>query len=313
MNYVFTDRVRKVLAMAREETIRLQHDHVNTEHQLLGLLREGGGGAVFILTRLSADPERIRARIEESASQGKAKIVLGELPYTSRAKKVLEFAMAEARELNHSYIDTEHLLLGLLREETGVAAEVLGQFGVTLERARQEAMLLPNGEPPERSDLQSSRGGWLRRLLGTGPKEGPQLDSLPITIDDTSSLSIYEQIVAQLQEAVATGRLESGERLPTVRRLAEELDIAPGTVARAYSELERLGVVVTEGARGTRVATRPKQPLAESERPETLVGLLRPVAVAAFHLGASGDELRGALEQAMRGIFTDGEEPAGGG
>jgi DNA-binding transcriptional regulator YhcF (GntR family) len=311
MNYAFTDRVRKVLAMAREEAIRLQHDHVDTEHQLLGLLREGGGGAVFVLTRLSAEPERIRARIEESVRRGKAKIALGELPYTSRAKQVLAFTMEESRGMGHTYVDTQHLLLGILREETGIAAEVLGQFGVTLERARQEAMWLPIGEASERSHLQASRGGWLRRLLGTGPEERPRPDSFPITVDDTSSLSIYEQIVAQLQEAVATGRLESGDRLPTVRRLAEELDIAPGTVARAYSELERLGVVVTEGARGTRVAARPKQPLPESERPATLVGLLRPVAVAAFHLGASGDELRRALEQAMRGIFTDGEEPDG--
>jgi DNA-binding transcriptional regulator YhcF (GntR family) len=311
MNYAFTDRVRKVLAMAREEAIRLQHDHVDTEHQLLGLLRERGGGAVFILTKLSAEPERIRAQVEEMMRPGRARGVMGKLPYSSHAKKVLEFAMAEARELNHSHVGTEHLLLGLLHEEAGIAVEVLGQFGVTLERARQEAVLLPKGEPPERGDPEAGPGGWLRRLLGTEPKGGPGPDSLPITLDDTSSLSIYEQIVAQLQEAVATGRLESGDRLPTVRRLAEELDVAPGTVARAYSELERLGVVVTEGARGTRVAARPRQPLAESERPETLAGLLRPVAVAAFHLGASGEELRRALEQAMRGIFTDGEEPAG--
>jgi GntR family transcriptional regulator len=94
-----------------------------------------------------------------------------------------------------------------------------------------------------------------------------------------------------------------------VRRLAEELDIAPGTVARAYSELERLGVVVTEGARGTRVAKQPKTPLPEAERPETLEGLLRPVAVAAFHLGATGEELRDALDRAMHGIFNGGDAP----
>jgi DNA-binding transcriptional regulator YhcF (GntR family) len=310
MNYHFTDRVRKVLAMAREEAIRLQHDHVDTEHQLLGLLRGEGGGAVFILTRLSAEPERIRARTEESVRRGEARATLAKLPYTPRAKNVLEYAMGEARELNHSYVGTEHLLLGLLREEKGVAAEVLGRLGVTLEQARQVAMELPD-RASERSGVQDGREGWLRRLLGTGPKVGPEPEPFPISIDDTSSLSIYEQIVAQLQEAVATGRLKAGDRLPTVRRLAEELDIAPGTVARAYSELERRGLVVTEGARGTRVAARPKQPLPGAERPETLVGLLRPVAVTAFHLGASGDELRRAMEQAMRGIFTDGEGPSG--
>ncbi len=111
--------------------------------------------------------------------------------------------------------------------------------------------------------------------------------------------------MAQVQEAVATGRLQPGERLPPVRRLADQLDIAPGTVARAYGELERLGMVVTEGARGTRVAERKQNPLPEAERPDTLVGLLRPVAVAAFHLGATAAELRTALEEAMRDIFGE--------
>ena len=119
MNYNFTDRVRKVLAMAREEAIRLQHDYVGTEHILLGLIREGEGVAAAVLMNLNVDLEQIHERIEESVRKGKATIALGELPYTSRAKKVLEYAMAEARELNHSYVGTEHLLLGLLREGEG--------------------------------------------------------------------------------------------------------------------------------------------------------------------------------------------------
>ncbi|HET7321233.1 MAG TPA: ATP-dependent Clp protease ATP-binding subunit, partial [Longimicrobiaceae bacterium] len=147
MNYNFTDRVRKVLAMAREEAIRLQHDYVGTEHILLGLIREGEGVAAAVLTNLSVDLEQVQERIEESVRRGKATIALGELPYTSRAKKVLEFAMAEARELNHSYVGTEHLLLGLLREEKGIAAEVLNQLGVTLEEARRQTLKLLGSEP----------------------------------------------------------------------------------------------------------------------------------------------------------------------
>jgi ATP-dependent Clp protease ATP-binding subunit ClpC len=147
MNYNFTDRVRKVLAMAREEAIRLQHDYVGTEHILLGLIREGEGVAAAVLTNLSVDVEQIQERIEESVRRGKATIALGELPYTSRAKKVLEFAMAEARELNHSYVGTEHLLLGLLREEKGIAAEVLNQLGVTLEEARRQTLKLLGSDP----------------------------------------------------------------------------------------------------------------------------------------------------------------------
>jgi ATP-dependent Clp protease ATP-binding subunit ClpC len=147
MNYNFTDRVRKVLSFAREEAIRLQHDYVGTEHMLLGLIREGTGVAAAVLTNLSVDLEEVAERIEESVRRGKATIALGELPYTSRAKKVLEFAMAEARELNHSYGGTEHLLLGLLREEKGIAAEVLNQLGATLEDARRQTLKLLGSEP----------------------------------------------------------------------------------------------------------------------------------------------------------------------
>ena len=140
MNYNFTDRVRKVLAMAREEAIRLQHDYVGTEHILLGLIREGEGVAAAVLQNLSVDLDQIHERVEESVRKGKATISLGELPYTSRAKKVLEFAMAEARDFNHSYVGTEHLLLGLLREEKGIAAQVLNSLGVTLNEAKRETL-----------------------------------------------------------------------------------------------------------------------------------------------------------------------------
>jgi ATP-dependent Clp protease ATP-binding subunit ClpC len=126
--------------MAREEAIRLQHDYVGTEHILLGLIREGEGVAAAVLTNLNVDLDQIHERVEESVRKGKATIALGELPYTSRAKKVLEFAMAEARDFNHSYVGTEHLLLGLLREEKGIAAQVLNSLGVTLEEARAETL-----------------------------------------------------------------------------------------------------------------------------------------------------------------------------
>ncbi|HEX6133527.1 MAG TPA: GntR family transcriptional regulator [Longimicrobiales bacterium] len=125
-----------------------------------------------------------------------------------------------------------------------------------------------------------------------------------IVLDDASSSSIYEQIVAQVKEAVATGALVAGARLPAVRALADQLDIAPGTVARAYGELERLGVVRTEGARGTRVAGRSEASRARADH-ETIVGLLRPAAVAAYHMGAGAQDVRVALESAMKGIFDD--------
>ncbi|HEX5435693.1 MAG TPA: Clp protease N-terminal domain-containing protein [Gemmatimonadaceae bacterium] len=278
--YNFTDHVRKILMAAREEAARLGHEYVGTEHLLLALVRERAGVGEAVLENLCGDPDELRHNVEARIKRGNAAFTgHPNLPYTSRAKKVLELAMTQARELNHSYVGTEHLLLGLVREEKGIAAQVLRDAGVTPANARAETV----------------------RLLG---EEREPRSRFTIAIDDSFSRSIYEQIIDQIREAVATRRLKPEERLPTVRQLADQLDIAPGTVARAYRELERLGIVVTEGARGTRVAARTDAGLPEAERPEALAGLMRPVVVAAFHLGASAAELRAALEQAMRGIFS---------
>jgi ATP-dependent Clp protease ATP-binding subunit ClpC len=148
--YNFTDRVRKVLQMAREEAARLHHEYVGTEHILLGLIREGEGVAAAVLTNLNVDLDDIQQKIEETVKKGKAAAAPGpDLPYTSRAKKVLELAMTEARELNHSYVGTEHLLLGLLREEKGIAAQVLTDAGVTLEQSRAETLRLLGSDMPQ--------------------------------------------------------------------------------------------------------------------------------------------------------------------
>src|SRR5574338_991594 len=151
--YNFTDRVRKVLQMAREEAARLHHEYVGTEHILLGLIREGEGVAAAVLQNLNVDLEEIQQKIEETVKKGKADAATApDLPYTSRAKKVLELAMTEARELNHSYVGTEHLLLGLLREEKGIAAQVLTDAGVSLEASRAETLrLLGSDLPPQQA------------------------------------------------------------------------------------------------------------------------------------------------------------------
>ena len=140
--YDFTERVRKVLAMAREESARLHHEYVGTEHMLLGLIREGESVAVEVLRRLSVDLNAVTQRIEDNIKAGRASHTGPELPYTSRAKKVLELATSVARELDHPYIGTEHLLLGLIREEKSIAAQVLYSFGVTEEAARRETVAL---------------------------------------------------------------------------------------------------------------------------------------------------------------------------
>ena len=136
--------------MAREEAARLHHEYVGTEHILLGLIREGEGVAAAVLQNLNVDLEEIQQKIEETVKKGKAAAATGpDLPYTSRAKKVLELAMTEARELNHSYVGTEHLLLGLLREEKGIAAQVLTDAGVNLEQSRAETLRLLGSDMPQ--------------------------------------------------------------------------------------------------------------------------------------------------------------------
>src|ERR1044072_2058478 len=157
--YNFTARVRKVLAMAREEAARLHHEYVATEHILLGLIREGEGVAPTVLQNLNVELEEIQQKIEETVKKGKAGQASGpDLPYTSRAKKVLELAMSEARELNHSYVGTEHLLLGLLREEKGIAAQVLTDAGVNLDAARAETLRILGTEMPQQSSGQPAAG-----------------------------------------------------------------------------------------------------------------------------------------------------------
>jgi len=136
--YNFTDRVRRVLALAREEAVRLQHQYIGTEHILLGLIREREGVGALVLRNFEIDLYAMRQAID-IATKGSAAPTSGpDLPYTPPAKQVLELAMKEATELHHSYVGTEHLLLGLLGEAKGSAAQVLGSFGVTLETARTE-------------------------------------------------------------------------------------------------------------------------------------------------------------------------------
>ena len=169
--YNFTDRVRKVLQMAREEAARLHHEYVGTEHILLGLIREGEGVAAAVLQNLNVDLEEIQQKIEETVKKGKAAAAAGpDLPYTSRAKKVLELAMTEARELNHSYVGTEHLLLGLLREEKGIAAQVLTDAGVNLEQSRAETLRLLGSDMP----ASAPRRGAGRQPRRPSPRRSPR-------------------------------------------------------------------------------------------------------------------------------------------
>jgi ATP-dependent Clp protease ATP-binding subunit ClpC len=155
----FTDRARKVMTYARKEAIRFNHDYVGTEHILLGLVKEGSGVAANVLENLGVDLEKVRLEVEKLVRSGPSTVTKGDKPYTSRAKKVLELAMEEARNLDHNYVGTEHLLLGLLRESEGIAAQVLMNLGLNLEEVRNEVMEFLTGAEPQAGPGQPGAGG----------------------------------------------------------------------------------------------------------------------------------------------------------
>lgn len=142
----FTDRARKVMTLAREEARRFNHEYIGTEHILLGLVKEGSGVAASVLQNLDIELKKIRIEIEKIVQTGPDLVSVGQLPFTPRVKKVLEYAMDEARNLSHNYIGTEHLLLGLLREQEGVAAQVLLNLGIKLEDVREEVISVLGAE-----------------------------------------------------------------------------------------------------------------------------------------------------------------------
>ena len=162
----FTDRARKVMQLANQEAQRFNHEYIGTEHVLLGLVKEGSGVAANVLKNLDVDLRKIRLEVEKLVQSGPEMVTMGKLPQTPRAKKVIEYSMEEARNLNHNYVGTEHILLGLLREQEGVAAQVLMNLGLKLEEVREEVLNLlghgldgEEGEERSRGESGSSESG----------------------------------------------------------------------------------------------------------------------------------------------------------
>jgi ATP-dependent Clp protease ATP-binding subunit ClpA len=143
----FTERAKKVLTLAQSEAKRFNHNYIGTEHLLLGLVAEGEGIAAKVLTNLNVGLNQVRGAVEYVIGRGD-RMVIGDISLTPRAKKVIELAVEEARQLNHNYIGTEHLLLGLIREGEGIAAGVLISLGVDMERAREQIIQVISQAPP---------------------------------------------------------------------------------------------------------------------------------------------------------------------
>ncbi len=170
----FTDRAKKVMNLARQEAQRFNHEYLGTEHVLLGLVQEGSGVAANVLRNMQIDLAKIRTEVEKLVKSGPSMVTMGQLPFTPRAKKVLELSMEEAGNLGHNYIGTEHLLLGLIKENEGIAAKVLTNLGVKLEDVREEVLEFLGAEPGEDEDEDAGEtpiGG------GTGKSKTPALDA----------------------------------------------------------------------------------------------------------------------------------------
>jgi hypothetical protein len=159
----FTDRAKKVMYLSRQQALRLHHDHIGTEHILLGLIQEGSGVAANVLKSLGVDFERLRLEVGAYVKAGRQVVTMSQLPFTPRAKVVLELAMEEASRLSHNYIGSEHLLLGLIKEQKGIAARALTSHGVDLAATRAEVIAFLDSAtdtPARRLDVVEHEGAF---------------------------------------------------------------------------------------------------------------------------------------------------------
>ncbi len=191
----FTDRARKVMQLANQEAQRFNHEYVGTEHVLLGLVKEGSGVAANVLKNLDVDLRKIRIEVEKIVQAGPDMVTMGKLPQTPRAKKVIDYAIEEARNLNHNYVGTEHLLLGLLREQEGVAAQVLMNLNLKLEEVREEVLnLLGHGMDA------GGEGGERAGSAKGGKSKTPALDSFGRDLTDLARQSKLDPVIGRQNE-----------------------------------------------------------------------------------------------------------------
>ncbi len=198
----FTDRARKVMQLANQEAQRFNHEYIGTEHILLGLVKEGSGVAANVLKNLDVDLRKIRLEVEKLVQSGPEMVTMGKLPQTPRAKKVIEYSMEEARNLNHNYVGTEHILLGLLREQEGVAAQVLMNLGLKLEEVREEVLNLlghgMEGSEPERGGREA--GGEGSGATKGGKSKTPALDSFGRDLTELAKQSKLDPVIGRERE-----------------------------------------------------------------------------------------------------------------
>jgi ATP-dependent Clp protease ATP-binding subunit ClpC len=284
----FTDRARKVMQLANQEAQRFNHEYIGTEHILLGLVKEGSGVAANVLKNLDIDLRKIRLEVEKLVQSGPEMVTMGRLPHTPRAKKVTEYAMEEARNLNHNYVGTEHVLLGLLREQEGVAAQVLMNLGLKLEEVREEVLnLLGHGIEGGES---SERGG-----RETAPSESAATGSGKQGSSSRSRTPALDSFGRDLTELARQNKLD-----PVIGREKE--------IERAIQVLSRRTknnpVLLGEAGVGkTAIVEGFAQRVISGNVPENLAD--KRIVVLDLAMMVAGTKYRGQFEERIKAVMNE--------
>ncbi|HEX4415980.1 MAG TPA: Clp protease N-terminal domain-containing protein, partial [Lacipirellulaceae bacterium] len=278
----FTDRARKVMQLANQEAQRFNHEYIGTEHVLLGLIKEGSGVAANVLKNLDVDLRKIRLEVEKLVQSGPDMVTMGKLPQTPRAKKVIEYSMEEARNLNHNYVGTEHILLGLLREQEGVAAQVLMNLGLKLEEVREEVLnLLGHGIEGAEGTERGGRGG-VGEEGGEGRKsrsKTPALDSFGRDLTELARQKKLDPVI---------GRENEIER--AIQILSRRTKNNPVLLGEA-------------GVGKTAIVEGFAQRVIEGDVPELLLD--RRIVVLDLAMMVAGTKYRGQFEERIKAVMNE--------